>query len=239
MTVEILRAENLVELGVRHGFTTRQGGVSSAPYDTLNLHFKSEDAPEHVLENFQRVAAAADLALENFVMTEQAHSTNILPVGIAEAGRGVLREGFTAIDGLMTDTPGLILTAYCADCALIFLADLDRRAVGIAHAGGVGTKAGMTSKIVERMCDEYGLLPEDLICAVSPCICGNCYEMDIKAENLRQLVAAGVPEGQIFISKHCTCEEVDTFFSHRAASSGGAGGVGGGHTGRQIGFITL
>ena len=238
MTVEILRAENLVELGVRHGFTTRQGGVSSAPYDTLNLHFKSEDAPEHVLENFQRVVAAADLALENFVMTEQAHSTNILPVGMAEAGRGVLREGFTAIDGLMTDTPGLILTAYCADCALIFLADLDRRAVGIAHAGGVGTKAGMTSKIVERMCDEYDLLPEDLICAVSPCICGNCYEMDIKAENLRQLVAAGVPEGQIFISKHCTCEEVDTFFSHRAASNGG-GDVGGGHTGRQIGFITL
>lgn len=230
--IGILQAPNLAGLEwVRYGFTTRGGGVSSAPYDSLNLRFLSEDAEENVRENFARVAEVVGLPLEQFVMTEQTHSTNVRAVTAEDAGRGVVRDGFEGVDGLMTNVPGLVLAAYCADCALIYVVDANGKAVGIAHAGGVGTQAGMAGEIVRRMCAEYNLQPAELVCAVSPCICGNCYEFDIKAANFGQLVDAGVPAENIFVSEHCTCEETDLFFSHRASAPG--------HTGRQIGFVGL
>ena len=230
--IELLQAANLAKLdSVRHGFTTRQGGVSRAPFDSLNLRFDSGDDNDAVRENFARVGAAIGVSVEQFVMTAQTHSTNVRVVRADDAGTGVVQAGFEEVDGLITNEPGLILTAYCADCALIFVVDPVLRVVGLAHAGRVGTEAGMAHALVDKLRTEFGCMPADLICAVSPCICGKCYEIDIKLSNFEQLVAAGVLAENIFVSEHCTCEETERFFSYRACK--------GGKTGRQIGVIGL
>lgn len=215
--MEILQAPNLAQLDfVHHGFTTRQGELA----------------------HIERVAEAMGVEPSQLVLTAQTHSTNVRAVGADDAGACVAREGFAAVDGLVTNVPGLILAAYCADCALIFAADPVQRAVGLAHAGRAGTEAGMASVLVERLSVEYSSQPSDLVVAIGPCICREHYEIDLRAENLAQLRAAGVPVENIFVSEHCTYEEsceqagdASRFFSYRAS--------GGKETRRMVGMIGI
>lgn len=232
---------------VRHGFTTREGGVSEGMFRSLNLSFTRGDRPEAVTENFRRVAAALGTEPDRFVFTDQTHTTNIRRVYEEDAGKGLTRErDYTDIDGLVTDVPGLMLSAFFADCTPLFFVDPVRRAIGLSHSGWRGTAGRMGAVTVRRMEKEFGTDPADLICAVGPCICRDCYEiskdvadifaeefsghrdeilrddhngkfhLDLNRTNEIVLLEAGVLPEHITLSGICTCCDPDLLFSHRA-----------------------
>ena len=174
LTFPALTASGLV----KHGFTTRMGGVSEGIFSTLNLSFSRGDREDAVRENFRRVAQALGVSEDSFVFTDQTHTVNVLRVTGADAGKGFVRErGWSDIDGLITDEPNLTLSAFFADCVPLYFVDPVHRAIGLSHSGWRGTVNRMGRVTIEAMREEFGTDPAELICAVGPCICGSCYEI--------------------------------------------------------------
>lgn len=163
---------------VEHCFTTRLGGVSEGMYSTLNFSVVRGDAPEAVLENYRRVAEAFGKTVDDFVCTDQTHTTNVLQVGVAELGYGVTKERpYTDIDGLITNEPGVILSTFYADCVPLYFVDPVHKAIGLSHSGWRGTVGRMGQKTLEAMTAAYGTNPKDVYAAVGPSICQDCYEI--------------------------------------------------------------
>ena len=120
--------------GVRHGFSTRLGGVSPAPWDSLNLRPGMGDGREAMLENYRRFCAAIGAGLERTVLSRQVHETNVRPCTEDDAGKGVFRErDYDSADALVTDVPGLTLFVFSADCGVILLHDPVPGAAGGVH----------------------------------------------------------------------------------------------------------
>jgi len=163
---------------VEHCFTTRLGGVSEGACSSLNLSFSRGDKPEAVLENYRRVAESFGKSVDDFVCTDQTHTTNVLRVGASERGYGVTREkSYTDVDGLITDEPGVILSTFYADCVPLYFVDSVNRAIGLSHSGWRGTVGRMGKRTLEAMADEFGTKPEDVYAAIGPSICQDCYEI--------------------------------------------------------------
>ena len=166
---------------VRHGFSTRMGGVSTGVYSTMNFAFLKGDNPEHVRENYRRMAEAIGVDAEKMVLSWQTHTTNIRKVTEDDAGKGITRErDYQDIDGLITDVPGMTLVTFYADCVPLYFLDPVRRAVGLSHSGWRGTAARMGQVTMEAMGREYGSKPEDIIACIGPSICQDCYEVGRK-----------------------------------------------------------
>lgn len=163
---------------VRHAFATRLGGASTGQFATMNLSFTRGDKPEHVAENYRRMAAALGMRAEDVVCTHQTHTVNIRAVGKADCGKGVTEErDYTDVDGLVTEEEGVVLACFWADCVPLLFADPVRRAIGVAHAGWRGTVSGMARKMVKEMEQRYGCRPSDLYAAIGPSVCADCYEV--------------------------------------------------------------
>ena len=163
---------------VEHCFTTRLGGVSEGVCSSLNLSFSRGDAPEAVLENYRRVAETFGKTIDDFVCTDQTHTTNVLRVGRAEKGYGVTREKpYTDVDGLITNEPGVILSTFYADCVPLYFVDPVHKAIGLSHSGWRGTVGRMGQKTLEAMAEAFGTKPEDVYAAIGPSICQDCYEI--------------------------------------------------------------
>ncbi len=176
---------------VRHGFSTRVGGVSTGIYASMNLSFTRGDDPQCVRENFDRFCAAVGVDSRHAVVAAQEHHTVVYNATAADRGRGVYRErGYTDIDGLLTSEPNVVLFTQYADCVPLFFVDPVRRVVGTAHAGWRGTAAGMGAVMVERMVADYGCRREDILAAVGPSIGPCCFEVD---EPVRQAFAEAFP----------------------------------------------
>ncbi len=123
---------------VKHCFTTRMGGVSQGYFESLNLSFARGDDKEAVKENFRRVSLALGTDYADFVFTDQTHTANVKRVGRDDAGKGLTRErDYSDIDGLITDEPGLVLSAFYADCVPLYFVDRKRRAIGLSHSGPI------------------------------------------------------------------------------------------------------
>ena len=241
---------------VRHGFTTRDGGVSEGIFRSLNLSFSRGDREEAVRENFRRTAAALGVAEDSFVFTDQTHTVNVRRVYKEDAGKGFTKpRDWQDVDGLITDEPGLTLGAFFADCVPLYFLDPVHKAIGLSHSGWRGTAGRMGRVTVESMKEAFGSEPADLICAVGPCICGDCYEigpevaeqfaaafgnrqeeilrddhngkyhLDLKKANRIVLEEAGVRPENITDSGVCTCCLPELLFSHRA-SHGRRGNLG-------------
>ncbi len=171
----------LEELGiVDHMFSTRIGGVSKGDYAQCNLSYTRGDDKEAVDENYRLVADALGhgKSLKDFVCTFQTHTTNVMTVTEKDRGKGPLipRE-YTDIDGLVTDVPGIILATFHADCPPVYFVDPVKRAIGLSHSGWKGTKGKIAARTIEKMTANYGTDPKDLVCAIGPSICGECYEI--------------------------------------------------------------
>lgn len=164
--------------GVRHGFSTRQGGVSQAPLDTLNLGMDRGDTPEALRENYRRFCGALNLAPERTVLSKQVHETSVRLCTEADAGKGLLRPRDYQADALISNTPGLALTVFSADCGLVLLYDPIHEAVGALHAGWRGCAGGIVQNTVQAMNTAFGSRPEDLLAAIGPCIGKCCFETD-------------------------------------------------------------
>lgn len=174
LTFPILENTGLVE----HFFTTRTGGVSEGIYSSMNLSFSRGDAPERVLENYRRAAKALHCLPEDMVVSRQTHTTNIRYVTRADAGKGVTRPvDYEDVDGLITDESNLALVTLYADCVPLYFVDPVHGAIGLAHSGWRGTVKGMGKAMVEAMGRRFGTSPRELIAAIGPSICQECYEV--------------------------------------------------------------
>jgi polyphenol oxidase len=175
--------------GVLVMFTSRAGGVSVAPYDTLNMGGAVGDEAAAVAANRRLVARACGLSPEQLTWMRQVHGA---AVGDARGpAQGVPSQpALPEVDAVFTDVPGRALAVLVADCAPVLLADPEARIVGAAHAGREGMASGVVTELVAAM-SEAGADPARMHAAIGPHICGGCYEVP---EQLRARVAARVPE---------------------------------------------
>lgn len=221
-------------------FTTRQGGVSPPPYDTLNLGLSTEDAPDHVRENRARVFRSAGCAGSLLATAGQVHGTTVRPV--TDGGH------VPDCDGLVTDRAGITLAVSAADCAPVLL--WSPRAIAAVHAGWRGAAGGIAGAAVQALVERSGCSPGDVRAVVGPCIRPCCYPVGpevlarfdaschVFREGSRRLDLAraigldlerhGVREWHDV--GRCTSCDVESFFSHRRDR---------GVTGRQWGLALM
>ena len=173
---------------VRHLFSTRMGGVSEGMFASMNLSYTRGDRKEAVNENFRRVAQALDCSTEDFVCSDQTHTTNVRRVTKADRGKGVtIPKDYTDVDGLITNEKGIVLATFYADCVPLFIVDTKSRAVGLSHSGWRGTVGRMGACTLKAMEEAYGTNAEDVVAAVGPSICRDCYEVSSDvAEQFRE-----------------------------------------------------
>lgn len=163
---------------IRHGFSTREGGVSKGELSTMNLSYSRGDVPEQVDENYKRICMALEMDTKNLVLSDQVHDTIVLQVGKAECqGDNLQEKKLEGIDGLITDEKEVILCTSYADCVPLFFVDEEHRAIGSSHSGWRGTAGKIGAKTVEAMEKAYGTKPEELTVVIGPSICQNCYEV--------------------------------------------------------------
>ena len=243
----------LMPAGFCHGFTTRAGGVSAPPFDSLNLGWKWGDAPANVAENHRRLLAASGAA--SLLRVSQVHGVRILRVRRSDDPATVAGE---KADGLCTDAPGVGLSVHVADCTPMLIACARTGACAALHAGWRGTVSGMARAGVEALISHFGCRPADLHVALGPCIGPCCFEVggeveeaftaamaresgvivrasgrkpriDLRAFQALQLVDAGVLRENIDATTDCTlCDPLGRFFSYRGAGRA---------TGQSVGFI--
>ena len=245
--LEYLVFPKLEETGVvEHLFTTRTGGVSSGIYSTMNLSFSRGDDPECVRENYRRIGEVLGTDPEHMVASKQTHTTNIRLVTEADLGNGITGpSAYDDVDGLATDIPGIALVTFYADCVPLYFVDPVKKAIGLAHSGWRGTVAGMGACMVQFMREHFHSDPKDLIVAIGPSICVDCYEVSEEvAEQFREefpedvlqpgkadgkyqldlwkanesiLLKAGILPEHLTVTDVCTCHNPEYLFSHRAS----------------------
>lgn len=187
--IEYLTFPLLEQAGmVRHLFSTRVGGVSEGIYASMNLSYARGDKKEAVDENFRRIAEIFQTTPDHIVCSKQTHTTNIRRVTMQDMGKGVTRPfDYDEIDGLVTDEPGIILCTSYADCVPLYFVDPENQAIGLAHSGWRGTVNRMGAVMVRTMQEIFGSKPQELLAAIGPSICQECYEIGEEvAENFRE-----------------------------------------------------
>lgn len=250
----MLQADNLSALdGIRHGFFTRRGGVSTGSFGTLNCGLGSGDDLACISENRQRVAHMLGANPENFCTLAQVHGKNVQMV---DAPWGHARKA----DAMVSNRAGMLLGILTADCAPILLADEKNKVIGAAHAGWRGALAGIIEATVDAM-EQLGAEKKYIIAAIGPCIAQSSYEVD---ESFRRTFeekdrACGVhfipgkSAGKYYFDigaygesrlkrtgivaetlNHDTCADDDHFFSYRRATLRGEK-----EYGRQVSAIML
>ena len=163
---------------VNHGFSTRIGGVSEGIFSSMNLSFSRGDDEACVRENFKRMAETIGVEPNSLVFAAQTHTTNVRKVTAEDKGKGIVYPlDYQDVDGLITNESGICLTTFYADCVPLFFIDPVHRAIGLSHSGWRGTVGKMGQETLRRMKEEYGTDAKDVIAAVGPSICQDCYEV--------------------------------------------------------------
>ena len=177
--VPYIQFKNLSATGiVKHGFSTRKGGVSTGIFSSMNLNFKRGDDPDAVLENYRRMAAALNMRVEDMVLSDQTHTTNVRVITEEDRGKGILKpQDYSDVDGMITNVPGIVLVTSYADCVPLYFVDPVRKAIGLSHSGWKGTVGHIGQKTVWKMHEVYGSEPKDIVAAIGPSICQSCYEV--------------------------------------------------------------
>jgi YfiH family protein len=174
--------------------TTRHGGVSRPPYDTLNLGLHVGDDPEAVVANRTRAAASFGAALDDLVFARQVHGAAATHVTRAHAGRGTTTEedALPGFDVLVTSAPDVTLVILVADCVPLALVDPAAHVLAAVHAGWRGTAAGAVGAALRAM-SEHGARPERVVAFVGPAVAPERYQV---GDEVRDALAAGAgPDG--------------------------------------------
>ena len=161
---------------LRHGFFGRQGGVSGGEYSSLNVGLGSGDLPEHVNANRDAICNALGAAPGSMVTLSQCHSNTAIIVDQPFAP-GTAPEG----DALVTQTPGLVLTALAADCAPVLMCDPHANVAAAIHAGWRGAVGGVIESALDAMCS-LGADTQNIVAAVGPCISQDSFEVGPELE---------------------------------------------------------
>lgn len=234
--------DKLTALPVHAHVSTRHGGVSPKPWNTLNFSISRGDTPERVGQNRLRLAEALELNPAHVVRCHQVHGTGVAKVGWDDAGAFI-----DNTDGLLTDAVGLPLSWVFADCVPVLFYDPVRHVLGGCHSGWRGTVNGAATATLWAMRAAYDTDPADVLVGIGPSIGPESYQVgpevvemaeakvagaerffeyrdedaerpyfDLWQANAQQLIDAGVPAEQIEISGIDTAQHTDDFFSHRA-----------------------
>ena len=236
--LEYLTAEGIA---VPHCFTTRLGGVSTGYLSSLNIGLHRGDEPENVAKNHEILASALGYDVKKTILSHQVHS-DVVRVVTEQDCQGLDHHAYPECDGLVTNTPGLALVVFTADCTPILLHDPVTGAVGAVHAGWRGTAMDIAGKAVQKMVEALGCDPKNIHAAIGPNIGQCCFETDkevpeamistfgeaaekyirssgdkyyvnLKEINRHALRRAGV--AHIEISDACTACSHQRFWSHR------------------------
>lgn len=163
---------------IKHGCSTKLGGVSEGIYESMNLGFCRGDKEENVFENYRLFCQSLGINPEHLVFTDQVHMDVIRVATKADQGMGIRwKRSYAEVDGLITNETNVPLTIFFADCVPIFFVDPVKKVIGATHSGWRGTVKKIGAKTVSRMEQEYQSKPEDIIAVIGPCICKNCYEV--------------------------------------------------------------
>lgn len=230
---------------VKHGFSTRLGGVSTGNLNSLNLGVKKKDTRENILNNYKIFTKSLGINIENLVLTHQVHKDNIMEVDEEDRGKGLTREtDIVDTDGFITNKRKVALVTFYADCVPLFFLDPVNKAIGLTHAGWKGTVSKIGQKTLKKMIKTYGTNPNDILIGIGPSIGKCCFEvgeevievinekfanakdyfykkdngkfmLDLWALNKDQFIEMGVLEENITVGNICTKCNKDIFFSHR------------------------
>ncbi|PIE82391.1 MAG: multicopper polyphenol oxidase [Chloroflexi bacterium] len=245
--IPLFRFESLPENGrLQHAVFSRQGGVSPAPFASLNLSVSVPDDHDNVYANRRRAYGIYGRDTDTVVHAHLVHGNDVAVVTQANNGTWI-----PSVDGIITNEPGCALTMNYADCTPIFLYDPQNHAIGLGHAGWQGTVKDLPGALVRAMQQAFGSQPPNLIAGIGPCIGPCCYEVGDQvitavhesladADRLfvepvgekRPFSSGGgshfdMPEANrrhlaqagvqhIELSRLCTACRTDLFFSHRA-----------------------
>lgn len=155
-------------------------------------------------------------------IAEQVHGCEVAVVN------GPQSEMAAGADGIVSNTPGLVIGIYVADCCAVYLADARTGAFGVVHSGKKGSELGITARAIELMRQHYGTNPADLVVQLSPCIRPPAYEIDFAAQIRQQALDSGVPAGQVHDLGVCTSSDLRRFYSYRMEK---------GRTGRMLALL--
>jgi YfiH family protein len=239
------------------GFTTRNGGSSRPPFNSLNLGYGSDDQRSQVEANRAAVARAFELEPHLFLTVKQVHGSEILIID--QPNPEVSHFQRVDSDAIITNQRNILIGILVADCFPVILYDRKKRVVAVVHLGWRGTAAGLLGLTINAMKEVFGCDTSNLCAAVGPGIAAHSYEvdrpvrdqfrrgtgqwsqiakevslghwqLDLQKSILLQLDEAGVSRAAVDVVFECTCCHKEAFFSHRRDQ---------GRTGRQMGFALL
>lgn len=234
------RFAQLFSMNIQHGFSTRTGGVSHFPYNSLNLGFNTEDQPFNVTKNRKKFFNVVGVSEDNAAVPVQIHGNRVRV--ITEPGK------YPETDGLITSVSQVVLTIQTADCVPVFLFDPVNKVIGLVHAGWQGVYKGIIIKTIHAMVENFNLKTENIMVFLGPSIGPCCYKagsevldkflskyihngyLDLWSCLYDQLLETGCVSENIHISELCTACNPEWFFSYRRDK---------GKTGRMLGYIYL
>lgn len=186
---------------LKHGFSTRLGGVSKAHLQSLNLSFSRGDNEENVKENYRLILNAIGIENKNLVFSDQVHQSRVHKVTKEDISIDLSEKKLKEIDGLITNIPGIVLVTSYADCVPLFFADPVQKVIGLAHAGWRGTAAKIGLCMVKKMQEDYQCKPENIIAAIGPSICRDCYEVsqeviEVFKENFSDIIIERITQAK-------------------------------------------
>lgn len=231
-------------MDVPHGFSTRLGGVSEGIFTSLNLGHRRGDDPEKVRKNYEIFCEATQTDVNAIVMANQVHGNFVKRVSSEDVKEDLFSPAKFEADGLVTNTPGITLVIFSADCIPILFFDPAQKVIAAVHAGWRGTAQAIAAQGVRAM-EELGSRPADIRCAIGPGIGPGCFEtdedvpeemakrlgnwteryrkalgngrfqVDLKGLNGEILRQAGILEQNLAVSGECTCCRHEKYWSHR------------------------
>jgi hypothetical protein len=220
--------------GLKHAVFTRLGGVSSAPFTSLNVSYDTKDEAWKVRENLRRIRAA--LASPSLLYARQVHGSTILTLHQRPPVDPDRPYPLAGIDGFVSGVPGLAMMIKVADCQAVLLFDRRRQVAAAVHAGWRGSAQDLPGKAVRVMMREFRCRPTDIVAGISPSLGPCCAEFrnwrtelpesfltyevrptyfDFWAISRAQLMEAGIPGENIEIAGLCTRCHPEVFYSYR------------------------
>lgn len=242
---------------VAAGFTTRNGGVSRAPFNSLNLGFNTEDHRSSVEGNRSTLARAFGIPPHHLLTVKQVHGSDLLLLD--EVNPDLSHFLNLECDAIVTNQPGIMIGILVADCYPVILFDPVRKVAAAVHVGWRGAAGGILARTLKAMRENFNVMMHEVRAAVGPGIGGHFYEvdrpvreafrkgsghweacsrevglgkwqLDLRQACRLQLLDAGLEERQIESVAECTCCHREMFYSYRRDQ---------GQTGRQLGFVML
>jgi copper oxidase (laccase) domain-containing protein len=210
MTFPALTAQPLFA----HRFTLRHPGI--------DVNGERAEVVQRLWSWHRDQANEMGFTTASLCIAEQVHGKEIAILDAAPL------QPISGTDGMLTNTPGLLLGIYVADCCAVFLTDSHSGACGLLHSGKKGSELGITSRALQLMSEHFGSRSQDIHVQLSPCIRPPAYEIDFAAQVRQQAAAFGIPASQIHDEGTCTSSDTSRFYSYRLEK---------GRTGRMLALL--